>query len=100
MTNLISAIEAYDVFRGFSITFMILMVLSSIAMIILVLIQRGDSNNNINALTGGQDTFFGKHKSRSFDGKLKLATVIVGASMVLFSILFFIFQVLTSQLGS
>ncbi|MCR4661277.1 MAG: preprotein translocase subunit SecG [Clostridia bacterium] len=78
---------------------MVLMVLASISMIILVLIQRGDSNNNINAITGGQETFFGKHKSRSYDGKLKLATVIVGCCLVLFSILYFVFQVLTSQLG-
>ncbi|MBO5304544.1 MAG: preprotein translocase subunit SecG [Clostridia bacterium] len=90
---------AADVYNGFSIAFMILMVLSSIAMIIVVLLQRGDASNNMSAITGGSDTFFGRNKSRSIDGKFKLATVIIAASILVFSILFFVFQVLLHAQG-
>ena len=90
---------AADVYNGFSIAFMILMVLSSIAMIIVVLLQRGDASNNMSAITGGSDTFFGRNKSRSIDGKFKLATIIIAASILVFSILFFVFQVLLHAQG-
>lgn len=90
---------AADVYNGFSIAFMILMVLSSIAMIIVVLLQRGDASNNMSAITGGSDTFFGRNKSRSIDGKFKLATVIIAGSILVFSILFFVFQVLLHAQG-
>lgn len=96
--NFISATAA-DVYFGFSIAFMILLVLASIAMIIIVLIQRGDANNGMNAITGGSDTFFGRNKTRSIDGKFKLATIIVASSILVFSILFFVFQVLLNKLG-
>lgn len=98
MVNLLMATAA-DVYAGFSIAFMILMVLASIAMIIIVLMQRGNSNNNMSAITGGSDTFFGKNKSRSIDGKFKLATIIVASGMLVFSILFFVFQVLLHAQG-
>ena len=97
--NFISAVKAADVYFGFGIAFMVLLVLSSIAMIIIVLIQRGDENNGMGAITGGSDTFFGRNKTRSIDGKFKLATIIIAASMLVFSILFFVFQVLNAKLG-
>lgn len=98
MFGLIAATAA-DVYFGFCIAFIVLLVLSSIAMIIIVLMQRASDNNGMNAITGGSDTFFGRHKSRSIDGKFKLATIIVAASMLVFSIMFFVFQVLLHQLG-
>ena len=88
-----------DVYLGFSITFMVLLLLASIGMIIIVLLQRGDPDSDISAITGGKDTFFGKNKTRSIDGKFKLATVIIAISMVVFSILFFVIQVLNAKLG-
>jgi preprotein translocase subunit SecG len=97
MYNLLSA--AADVYFGFCIAFMILLVIASISMIVIVLIQRGDANNNISALTGGTDTFFGRNKTRTIDNKFKLATVVIASSMVVFSILFFVFQVLLNKLG-
>ncbi|MGN0768378.1 MAG: preprotein translocase subunit SecG [Christensenellales bacterium] len=98
MFGLIAATAA-DVYFGFCIAFMVLLLLASIAMIIIVLMQRGTDNNGMSAITGGTDTFFGRHKSRSIDGKFKLATIIVASSMLVFSILFFVFQVLLHQLG-
>ena len=98
MLGLIAATAA-EVYNGFCIAFIVLLVLASIAMIAIVLLQRGNEGNGISAITGGNDTFFGRHKSRSIDGKFKLATVIVAASMLVFSILFFVFQVLLHQQG-
>ena len=98
MFGLIEATAA-DVYFGFCIAFMVLLLLASIAMIIIVFMQRGTDNNGMSAITGGTDTFFGRHKSRSIDGKFKLATIIVASSMLVFSILFFVFQVLLHQLG-
>ncbi len=98
MFGLIAATAA-DVYFGFCIAFMVLLVLAAIAMIVIVLMQRGSDNNGMSAITGGTDTFFGRHKSRSIDGKFKLATIIVASSMLVFSILFFVFQVLLHRLG-
>lgn len=94
MFGFIAATAASDVYFVFCIVFMVLLVLAAIAMIAIVLMQRGNEDNGMGAITGGSDTFFGNHKSRSIDGKFKLATVIVASSMLLFSILFFVFQVL------
>lgn len=99
MINLIAVTTAADVYFGFCIAFMVLLVLASIAMIAIVLMQRGTDNNGMSAITGGSDTFFGRNKARSIDGKFKLATVIVASSMLVFSILFFVFQVLLQRLG-
>lgn len=72
-------------------TFICLMALTSIAMIVVVLMQRSNAND-IGAISGGSnnDTFFGKNKNRSKEGKLKLATIIIGTLLVIFSIIYFI----------
>lgn len=98
MFNLmLAAVEAYKVYTAFSIIFMVLMVLLSIAMIIIVVLQQGNSGN-IGAITGSSESFFGKNKSRSLDGKLKRWTVIIAISILVSSILFFVFQILKNAL--
>lgn len=99
MFNLLSMVTATEIYRGFSIAFMVLMLLASIAMIIVVLMQRGDANEGMGAITGAKDTFFGRNKTRGIDGKFKLATIIIASSMLIFSILFFVFQVLLHKHG-
>lgn len=99
MFTAIIAATAADVYFGFTIAFAVILLLASIAMITIVLMQRGTDNNGMGAIMGGSDTFFGNNKSRSIDGKFKLATVIVAASMVVASILFFVFMVLLHKLG-
>lgn len=98
MFSMISATAA-DVYFGFTIAFAVVLLLASIAMIIIVLMQRGTENNGMGAIMGGSDTFFGRHKSRSIDGKFKLATAIVAICMLVSSILFFVFLVLLHKLG-
>ena len=53
----------------------ILMVISAIVMIVTVLLQSSESDG-MGALAGGSETFFGKNKNATFEGKLALATKI------------------------
>ena len=99
MNILLAVTKASDVYFGFCIAFIVLLVLASIAMIAIVLMQRGNENNGMGAIIGSSDTFFGRQKMRSIDGKFKLATVIVAASMLVFSIMFFVFLVLLQKQG-
>lgn len=72
-------------------TFICLMAVAAIAMIVVVLMQNGN-NQDLGAISGGNnnDTFFGKNKNRSKEGKLKIATIVIGALLVIFSIVYFI----------
>ncbi len=98
LSNILAATTKSDVFFGFSITFMILMVISSIAMVIIVILQKG-TGNDVTAITGGSDSFFSKNKMSSMEGKLRLFTAIVAGVMFLSSVLFFVFQVLLQTRG-
>ncbi|MDY3279509.1 MAG: preprotein translocase subunit SecG [Eubacteriales bacterium] len=53
----------------------ILLVISSLVMIVTVLLQSSDSDG-MGAITGGSETFFGKNKNATLEGKLALATKI------------------------
>lgn len=94
---MLSAVQAYTVYTVFSIIFMVLMVLLSIAMIIIVVLQQGN-NNNLGAIAGGAESFFGKNKARSLDGKFKRWTIIIAIAILITSILFFVFQILKNAL--
>jgi len=52
-----------------------LLVLSSIVLIATILLQPGEKAG-LGAIAGGAETFFGKNKARSYEGKLALATKI------------------------
>ncbi len=95
--GLISAVQAYTVYTVFSIIFMVLMVLLSIAMIIIVVLQQGNSSN-LGAIAGGAESFFGKNKARSLDGKFKRWTIFIAIAILVTSILFFVIQILKARL--
>ncbi len=90
---LIAATTKSDVFFGFCIAFFVLMAISSIAMIIIVILQKG-TGNDMSAITGGTDSFFSKNKTSSLEGKLRIFTVATAGVMLISSILFFVFTVL------
>jgi preprotein translocase subunit SecG len=73
------------------------MVLFSIAIIIIVVMQEGNSNN-IGAIAGGTESFFGKNKAKSVDSKLKRLTIYLAIAILLSSILFFVIQILFTTL--
>ncbi len=66
----------------------ILMVLASIVLIVSVLMQEGDSDG-ISALSGGSgsETFFGKNKSTSLQGKLSNITKISATGFIVLAII-------------
>lgn len=70
---------------------LILMVLLSIAMIIIILKQKGDPES-LGAITGSTETFHAKNKAQSREGKFKKATIWVAVSLVVVSIVYFLLQ--------
>jgi preprotein translocase subunit SecG len=54
----------------------IVLILSSIVLIAVILLQPGKSAGLSGAITGGAETFFGRNKAKSYEGKLVLATKI------------------------
>ena len=63
----------------------ILMVIAAIVMIVTVLMQDTESDG-MGALTGGSETFFGKNKANTLEGKLALATKVSSIVFVVLAI--------------
>lgn len=67
----------------------ILLVISSLVMIVTVLLQSSDSDG-MGAITGGSETFFGKNKNATLEGKLALATKISAGIFVVLALVMLI----------
>ncbi len=65
----------------------ILLVLFELFLIIVVLLQSGKSAGLSASLGGSTETFFGKNKSRSFEGRLQRLTTISAIGFIILSIL-------------
>jgi preprotein translocase subunit SecG len=61
------------------------LILASIVLIVIVLLQPGRTMG-LGSIGGGAETFFGKHKAKSFEGRLALATKIAAGLLVVLSI--------------
>lgn len=88
----------YEVYTGLLIALMVLMVLLAIGMIVIVMMQSGNQNN-LGAITGAAESFFGKNKAKTMEAKFKRWTVIIASAMLVCSILFFVFYILFKNLG-
>ena len=87
----ISAITA-DARRVISEVLIILMTVISIAIIVVVMMQEGETGG-VSAISGGSnDTYYGKNKGRSKEQVLKRLTLILGAVMLVLSVVFFIIK--------
>lgn len=64
--------------------------LLGIAMIVLTLLQES-SSRGAGAVTGDANTFYNRNKSKSLQGKIKLATIIDAALIVFFCIAYIVF---------
>ena len=69
--------------------FIVLMVLASIAMIVLVLMQKG-TNDNVGVITGASDTYYGRNKEKGRESTLKKITLALFAFILVCSIICFI----------
>ena len=65
----------------------ILLVLFELFLIIVVLLQSGKSAGLSASLGGGSETFFGKNKARSLEGRLQRLTTISATGFIILSIL-------------
>lgn len=72
------------------ITLLILMVIAAIVLIVTVLLQSSESDG-MGALAGGSETFFGKNKNSTLEGKLALATKISAVVFVLLAVVMLFF---------
>ena len=52
-----------------------LLIVSAVTVIVTVLLQEG-SKQGLGAISGGAETFFGKNKAKSYEGKLRTMTKI------------------------
>lgn len=72
--------------RAIQIISTILLVLSALVVVVTVLLQQG-SKQGLGAITGGAETFLGKNKAKSYEGKLKLATKVAAGVFIALSLL-------------
>ncbi len=82
---------SYGLYFGLSVTMIILMGISALAIVVCIMLQPSNSQG-IDALGGSSETFFGKNKGKSIEAKLKKWTWICLAVLVVFSITFYILQ--------
>ncbi len=62
------------------------LILSSVAMIVTVLLQSSDSDG-MSAISGNNDSFFGKNKNSAFEAKMALGTKISAAAFIVLALL-------------
>ena len=95
LANMIAMVLADPVSAWYApvkIALLILIVLLSIVMVLIVLLQPGNSEG-LGAISGGAETFFGKNKAKTLEGRLKKLTIIVAVALVVLCILYAIITV-------
>ena len=60
----------------------LVLVVTALVLIVTVLLQPGESNG-LGAIAGGAETFFGKNKAKTMEGKLALATKVSAAAFII-----------------
>ncbi|MFA6866841.1 MAG: preprotein translocase subunit SecG [Clostridia bacterium] len=93
---LAGSFDFYVFYTVLSIIFMVLMILLSIAMVLIVIMQEGNSSD-LGAIAGGAESFFGKNKAKSLDTKFKRWTIYLSIGILVTSILFFVVQILKNN---
>lgn len=71
---------------GLRMVTMIIFMLVCIALTAVVLMQEGKSQG-LGAISGAAETYWGKNKGRSIEGKLELGTKILCAAFIILSLL-------------
>ena len=64
----------------------VVLVITALVLIVTVLLQPGESNG-LGAIAGGAETFFGKNKAKTMEGKLALATKVSAALFIICALL-------------
>ena len=66
-----------------------IMALLSIALIVLIVMQKGNTNGSA-ALTGKTDTFYNRNKKSTLQGKVKVLTIICASILMALCLIFMI----------
>ena len=95
---LLSVIQ-YEVGQKVGWAIMPLMVLAGIALVVVVLMQKstGEDMSAISGYNQKNDSFFGKNKSQSSEGRLRKATVILAVLLLVLSIIYFVISNLSGR---
>ena len=94
MKNLLSnLLVSFELYQAVSVACIVLSVLCAIFIVIVVMMQPGNSNG-IDALNGSSDTFYGKNKSKTIESKLRKLTIICVAVLIVLMIAFYLIQML------
>ncbi len=65
----------------------ILYVIDCLALIVIVLLQEGKSAGLSGSISGAAETYWGKNKGRSVEGKLEKATVVLAVMFIVLSLI-------------
>ena len=63
-----------------------------IALTTIVILQKGKSAGLSGAISGAAETYWGKNKARSMEGKLERATVIIAGVFILLTVIIVVLQ--------
>ena len=64
----------------------VLYILDCLALIVIVLMQQGKSAGLTGSISGVAETYWGKNKGRSMEGKLEKATVVLAVLFIVLSL--------------
>ena len=87
--NKATAAWIVDSFPVIKIVIMVALALLSIALIVLVVMQKGETNGSA-ALTGKSDTFYNRNKKTTLQGKIKVLTIVTASIMMVLCLTFMI----------
>ena len=79
-------VESFPIIK---IIIMCVLLVLSIMMMVLVLMQKSNNNGSA-ALTGQTDTFYSRNKKSTLQGKIKVMTIVVAATMMTLCVVFMV----------
>ncbi len=77
---------------AFRIILTIILVIAELFLIAVVLLQSGKSAGLSGSIAGGAETFFGKHKAKSYEGKLQFLTKVAALAFIIIAVLLALLQ--------
>lgn len=70
----------------------VIYVLVCVALIVIVILQKGKSAGLSGAISGAAETYWGKNKARSMEGKLERGTVAIAVAFILLTLIIVFLQ--------
>lgn len=88
----------YDVRQDVTLAFVILMLVAGIALIVVVMMQKG-TNDNVGVISGASDTYYGRNKEKGKESVLKKITFFLFAFILICSIICFVVGTVGMPIG-